>query len=178
VPLRLNLAFSFADFFAYLKALFTKKTLGLSDFDYPQTVQHFILTAFPHSLYIFLLTWAVSFCTLGVFLFLLASKIEMKSDFSELSRFLCMDKREIAKQARLATLSRQASFWSFFSPAIFAALLLFEAKFGISGLGSTIKISFERNDFPLFYGSLCTAIAFILAMNIFFLTLKKLLPHK
>jgi len=104
--------------------------------------------------------------------------MEMKSDFSKLSRFLCMEKREIIKQARLATLSRQASFWSFFSPALFVALLLFEAKFEIAGLGSTIKIAFERNDYPLFYGSLCCAILFILVLNIFFLTLKNIFPHK
>jgi ABC-type dipeptide/oligopeptide/nickel transport system permease component len=178
VPLWLNLAFSFADFFAYLKALFTKRTLGFSDFDYPQTVQHFILASFPHSFCNFLLILAVSFCTLGVFLFFLTSKIEMKSNFSELSRFLCMDKRKIAKQAKLAALSKQVLFWSFFAPAIFVALLFFEAKFEILGLGSTIKIAFERNDFSLFYGSLCCTIMFILAVNIFFLMLKNILPHK
>jgi ABC-type dipeptide/oligopeptide/nickel transport system permease component len=172
------LAFNFADFFAYLKALFTKRTLGLSDFDYPQTVQHFILASFPLSFCNFLLILAVSLCTLGIFLFFLKAKMEMKSDFSEWSRFLCMDKRKIAKQARLAALSKQVLLWSFLSPAIFIALLFFEAKFEISGLGSTIEIAFERGDFPLFYGSLCCAIMFVLAMDIFFITLKNILPHK
>jgi len=178
VPLLLNLVFSFADFFAYLKELLAKKTLGLSDFDYPQTVQHFILASFPHSLYNFLLVLAVSFCTFGLFLFLLNTKMEMRSNFSELSRFLCMDKRKIAKQARFAALSKQVLFWSFFSPAIFIALLFFEAEFEISGLGSTMKIALSRGDYPLFYGSLCCAIVFVLALNIFFITLKNILPHK
>jgi len=102
----------------------------------------------------------------------------MKSNFSELSRFLCMEKREIIKQARLAAISRQALFWSFFAPALFIALLLFEAEFEISGLGNAIKIAFEHNDYPLFYGGLCCAIFFTLAVNIFFLTLKNILPHK
>jgi ABC-type dipeptide/oligopeptide/nickel transport system permease component len=172
------LAFSFADFFAYLKALFTKRTLGLSDFDYPQTVQYFILALFPHSCYRFLLILMVGFCTLGFFLFFLNAKMEKRSNFSELSRFLCMDKRKITKQARLAALSKQVLFWSFFSPAIFIALLFFEAEFEISGLGNTIKIAFQRGDYPLFYGGLCCAIMFILAVNIFFITLKNILPHK
>jgi ABC-type dipeptide/oligopeptide/nickel transport system permease component len=172
------LAFSFADFFAYLKALFTKRTLGLSDFDYPQTVQHFILASFPLSFYNFLLILAVGLCTLGVFLFFFNTKMEMRSDFSELSRFLCMDRRKIAKQARLAALPKQVLFWSFFAPAIFIILLFFEAKSGIPGLGNTIKTAFERDDFPLFYGSLCCAFMFVLAMNIFFLTLRNILPHK
>ena len=178
MPLRLNLAFSFADFFAYLKALLTKRTLGFSDIDYPQTVQHFILASFPHTFCNFLLILAVSFCTLGIFLFFLTAKMEMRGNFSELSRFLCMDKHKIAKQARLAALSKQVLFWSFFSPAIFIILLLFEAKFEILGLGSTIKIAFYHEDFSLFYGSLCCAIMFILAINIFFLTLRNILPHK
>jgi len=102
----------------------------------------------------------------------------MKSDFSELSRFLGMDKREIAKQAKLATLSRLALFWSFFAPALFIALLFFEAGFETSGLGNAIKIALERNDLPLFYGGLSCAVFFTLAVNIFFLILKKILPHR
>jgi len=176
--LQLNLVFSFADFFAYLKELLAKKTLGLSDFDYPQTVQHFILASFPHSLYNFLLILMIGLCTFGLFLFFLNTKMEMRSNFSELSRFLCMDRRKIAKQARFAALSKQVLLWSFLSPAIFIALLLFEAEFEISGLGSTIKIALSRGDYPLFYGSLCCAIIFIAIMNIFFITLKNILPHK
>jgi len=176
--LRLNLAFSFADFFAYLKALLVKRTLGFSDIDYPQTVQHFILASFPHTFCNFLLILAVSFCTFGILLFFLTAKMEMKGNFSELSRFLRMDKHKITKQAKLAALSKQVLFWNFFSPAIFIILLLFEAKFEVLGLGNTIKTAFYREDFPLFYGSLCCAIVFILAVNIFFFTLKKILPHK
>jgi ABC-type dipeptide/oligopeptide/nickel transport system permease component len=173
-----SLAFNFADFFAYLKAFFVKKTLGLSDFYYPQTVQHFIFAEFPHSFYKFLLIWGIFLCTLGIFLFFLASKREMKSNFSELSRFLRMDKGKIARQARLAALPGQALFWSFFTPVIFIALLFFEMEFEVSGLGNIIKTAFINGDSPLFYGaSLCTLL-FILTLNMFFLMLKTILPRK
>jgi ABC-type dipeptide/oligopeptide/nickel transport system permease component len=172
------LAFNFADFFAYLKALLSKRTLGFSDFDYPQTVQHFIFASFPHSLYNYLLILAVSLCTLGIFLFFLTVKMEMRDNFSELSRFLCMDKNKIARQAKFAALPKQALFWSFFAPAIFVALLFYEAKFEIPGIGNTIKTAFYREDFPVFCGSLCVAFMFIFAVNIFFLTLKNILSRK
>jgi ABC-type dipeptide/oligopeptide/nickel transport system permease component len=178
MPLRLSLVFNFADFFAYLKAFLTKGTLGLSDFHYPQTVQRFILASFPHSFYRFLLILALSLCSLGIFLFFLAVKKEMNGNFCELSRFLRMDNGKIARQARLAVLSRQAFIWSFFAPVIFVVLLFFEVKLEIPGLGNTIKTAFERGDFPLFYGSsLCTFI-FVFIVNLFFLTLKCILPHK
>jgi len=176
--LQLSLAFNFTDFFAYLKVFLAKGTLGLSDFNYPQTVQHFILTSFPHSFYNFLLILAVSFCSLGVFLFFFIAKKEMNGDFSELSRFLRMDRDKIIKQARLAVLSKLVFFWSFFSPVTFIALLLFEAKFGIPGLGNTIKTAFEHRDFPLFYGGSLFVFMFIFTVNLFFLTLKNILPHK
>jgi ABC-type dipeptide/oligopeptide/nickel transport system permease component len=172
------LAFSLADFFAYIKALLTKRTLGLSDFDYPQTVQHFILDSFPHSFYHFLFILVISLCTFGVSLFFLTAKIEMRGNFSELSRFLCMDKDRIARQAKFAALPKQVLFWSFFAPAIFVALLFLEAKFEIPGLGNTIKTAFYHEDFSLLYGSLCVAFIFIFAMNIFFLTIKNILPRK
>jgi len=176
--LRQSLAFNFADFFAYLKACLSKGTLGFSDFDYPQTVQYFILASFPHSFYNFLLILAVSLCSLGVFLFFLTVKKGMNGNFSELSRFLRMDKGKIARQARFAALPCQALFWSFFAPIIFISLLLFEAKLGIPGLGSTMEIAFERNDFPLFYGGLLCSFIFILIVNLFFIMLKNILPHK
>jgi len=173
-----SLAFSFSDFFAYLKALFAKGTLGFSDFDYPQTVQHFIFASFPHSFYKFLLILAICLCSLGVFLFFLTSKRKMNGNFSKLSHFLRMDVKKIAKQAKLAALSSQALYWSLLAPVIFIVLLLFEAKFQIHGLGNTIKTAFELNDFPLFYGGSLCAFIFILVVSVFFLTLKRLLPHK
>jgi ABC-type dipeptide/oligopeptide/nickel transport system permease component len=172
------LAFSFADFFAYLKVFFTKGTLGVSDFDYPQTVQYFILASFPHSFYTFLFILAISICTLGTFLFFLTAKMEMNGNFSELSSFLRMDKDKVIKQARIAALPKQALFWSFLAPVIFVILLFFEAKYGIPGLGSTIKIALYHGDFSLFYGSSCVAFMFIFAVNIFFLALKNILPGK
>jgi ABC-type dipeptide/oligopeptide/nickel transport system permease component len=152
----------------YLKALFTKRTLGLSDFDYPQTVQHFVLAAFPYSLYKFLPILAISLCTIGAFLLFSASKKEMNSNFSELSRFLRMSKDKTARQARLAALPGQVLFWSFFAPIIFAALLLVEAEFELPGLGSTIKTALLNNDLSLLYGSSICAFAFISSLNILF----------
>jgi len=102
----------------------------------------------------------------------------MNRNFSELSRFLRMDNRRIVKQARVSALPGQAFFWSFLSPVIFIGLMLFEAKFGIPGLGNTIKTAFELNDLPLLYGSSVCAFGFILIINLFFLALKKILPHK
>ncbi len=171
-----SLAFNFKDFFAYLKAFLTKGTLGLSDFDYPQTVQYFILAAFPHSLLKFLLILVVCLCSLGVYLFFLTAKKEMSSNSSKLSRFLRMDRKKIARQARLAALPRQVFFWSFLAPVIFIVLLVFEAKFEIAGLGNTMKTAFYLKDFPLFYGSSICAFGFILVVNVFFLTLKRILP--
>lgn len=173
-----SLAFSFSDFFAYLKALLAKGTLGFSDFDYPQTVQHFILASFPHSFYNFLLILAICLCSLGVFLFFLTAKRKMNSNFSKLSHFLRMDRKKIERQAKLAALPCQAFYWSFIAPVIFLVLLFFEAKFQIHGLGNTMKTAFELNDFSLFYGGILCTFMFILAVNVFFLTLKRILPHK
>ncbi|MDR2584413.1 MAG: hypothetical protein LBC75_13125 [Fibromonadaceae bacterium] len=89
-----------------------------------------------------------------------------------------MDKAKVLKQARIAALPMQALIWSFFAPAIFIAILLFEAKFNIPGLGSTIKTAYNLKDFPLLYGSSFYALAFTLFANIFFLTFKIILPHK
>lgn len=172
-----SLAFNFSNFFAYLKAFLAKGTLGLSDASYPQTVQHFILAAFPHSFYRFLLILAVFFCSLGLYLFFLNVKKEMGSNFSKLSFFLRMDKRRILKQARLAALPKQALFWTFFSPAILVSLLVAEAKFKIPGLGHTIKTAFAKGDVPLFYGSSICAFLFVLASSLFFLTLRTLFPR-
>jgi len=111
-------------------------------------------------------------------LFFLTVKKGMNGNFSELSRFLRMDKGKITRQARLAALPCQALFWSFFAPIIFIALLLFEAKLGIPGLGNTIKTAFERDDFSLFYGGLLCSLIFILIVNLFFLMFKNILSHK
>jgi ABC-type dipeptide/oligopeptide/nickel transport system permease component len=170
--LLLNSAFNFADLFGYLKTLFSKRTFGLSEFDYPQTVQSFILEAFPQSFYSFLLILAGFLCSLGFFLFVLSAKKEMKTDFSKLSRFLGMDRSKIRKQARLAALPKQALLWSLFAPVILILLLLAEAKLGASGLGNTMKIALDRGDFPLFYGSLVCAFLFVLAVNLFFLMIR------
>jgi ABC-type dipeptide/oligopeptide/nickel transport system permease component len=169
--LLLNSAFSFADFFAYLKTLLNKRTFGLSDFDYPQTVQSFILEAFPHSFYSFLLVLAGFLFSLGLFLFVLNVKKERAKGFSRLSYFLRMDRRKILKQARLAALPAQALFWSFFAPVIFIFMLIFEEQ----GLGNTIKMAFSKGDFPLFYGSFICAFLFVLALNLFFLTFRIIL---
>ena len=176
--MRQNLEFNFTDFFTYIKASLEKGSLGFSDFEYPQTVQHFVLTAFPHSLNKYLLILAVCFCTFGVFLFFLTVKRKLNSEFSEFSMFLRMDKAKILKQARIAALPMQAFFWSFFAPAIFVVILLLEAKFNIPGLGSTIKNAYNLGDFPLLYGSSFYALAFALFANMFFLMFKIILPHK
>jgi ABC-type dipeptide/oligopeptide/nickel transport system permease component len=173
--LLLNSAFSFADFLAYLKTLFAKRTFGLSDFDYPQTVQYFILAALPHSFYNFLLVIAAFLCSLGLFLFVLNEKKEKNSDFSQLSRFLRMNEGKILKQARLAALPKQALLWSFFAPAILVFIFIFEARLGGQGLGSIIKTAFDKADFPLLYGSFVCAFLFILAVNLFFLALRAIL---
>ena len=89
-----------------------------------------------------------------------------------------MNREKIVKQARISALPRQALYWSLISPVIFIAMLLFEAKFEIHGLGNTIKTAFELNDLPIFYGSTLCAFVFILAVNVFFLMLSKLLPNK
>jgi len=173
-----NLEFSFTDFFAYIKTSLEKGSLGFSDFEYPQTVQHFVLTAFPHSFFKFLLILAICFCTFGVFLFFLTVKMKLNSKFSEFSSFLRMDKAKILKQARIAALPEQALLWSFFAPAIFIVLLFLEAKFNIPGLGSTIKNAYHLKDFPLLYGSSFYALAFTLFANIFFLMFRVILPSK
>ena len=176
--MRQNLEFSIIDFFAYIKASLEKGSLGFSDFEYPQTVQHFVLTAFPHSFCKFLLILAACFCTFGVFLFFSTVKKKLNSEFSEFSMFLRMDKAKILKQARIAVLPELALLWSFLVSAIFIVLLILEAKFNIPGIGSTIKTAYNLKDFPLLYGSSLYALAFILFINIFFLTLKIILPHK
>jgi len=102
----------------------------------------------------------------------------MSSKISELSFFLRMDPKKILKQARIAALPRQALYWSLISPVIFILLLLFEAKFEVQGLGNTMKIALELSDMPLFYGSFASAIVFVFIINIFFLTLKQILPHR
>jgi len=173
--LQQNLAFNFADFFAYLKAFFVHKTLGFSDFHYPQTVQHFVLASFPHSFHKFLLILALALCSFGIFLFILTVKKEMNSNFSKLSRFLRMDNNKIAKQARIAALPKQVLYWGIFSPIIFALIFIFEANFGNSGLGNIIKTAFYLGDFPLFYGSFACALFSVLAAGIFFLMLKGIL---
>jgi len=89
-----------------------------------------------------------------------------------------MDKAKILRQARFAALPMQALLWSFFAPAIFIGLLFLEAKFNVPGLGSTIKAAYNLKDFPLLYGSSFYALAFVLFANIFFLTLKIILPRK
>jgi ABC-type dipeptide/oligopeptide/nickel transport system permease component len=172
--LLLNSAFSFADFFSYLKTLFEKKTFGLSDFDYPQTVQYFILTAFPYSFFNFLLVLAGLLCSLGLFLFVFSVKKEEAKNYSALSHFLRMDKRKVLKQARLAALPAQALLWSIFAPIILILVLIFEDQ----GLGYTIKAAFAKGDFPLFYGSIFCAFAFLLAVSLFFLMFKIILPRK
>lgn len=158
--------------------MLAKGTLGFSDFEYPQTVQHFVLEALPYSLCKFLLILAGGFCTLGVLLFFLTVKKKLNSKFSVFSTFLRMDKAKILRQARIAALPRQVFIWSFFAPAIFIVLFLLEAKLGIPGLGNTIKTAYDLKDFPLLYGSSFCALAFILFANIFFLTLKIILTHK
>jgi ABC-type dipeptide/oligopeptide/nickel transport system permease component len=178
VPLPQSLAFNFSDFLDYLKALLTKGTFGFSDVDYPQTVQYFILASFPHSFYNFLLIFTISLGSLGVFLFFLTTKKEMKRNFSELSFFLHMDRKKILRQAWLAALPKQILFWNFLSPAIFVILLFLEAKFKFPGLGNTIITAFELKDYSLFYGSSICAFIFILTVSIFFLTLKNILLRK
>jgi ABC-type dipeptide/oligopeptide/nickel transport system permease component len=176
--LQKNWEFSFTDFFTYIKASLAKGSLGFSDFEYPQTVQHFVSAVFPHSFCKFLLIFAICFCTFGVFLFFLTLKKKLNSKFSEFSAFLRMDKAKILRQASIATLPGQALLWSFFSPSIFIALLFLEAKLGIPGLGSTIKTAYNLQDFPLLYGCSLYALAFALFANIFFLTLKIILQNK
>jgi ABC-type dipeptide/oligopeptide/nickel transport system permease component len=176
--LRQSLEFSFTDFFAYIKASLAKGSLGFSDFEYPQTVQHFILAVFPHSISKFFLILTVCICTFGVLLFFLTVKLKLNSKFSEFSMFLRMDKAKILRQARIAALPMQALIWSFLAPAIFIVLLFLEAKFNIPGLGSTIKSAYHLEDFPLLYGSSFYALVFILSANIFFLTLKIIFQHK
>jgi len=176
--LRQNLEFNFTDFFAYIKASLAKGSLGFSDFEYPQTVQHYVLAAFPHSISKFLLILAICFCTFGVLLFFLTVKLKLNSKFSEFSSFLRMDKAKILRQARFAALPVQALLWSFFAPAIFIGLLTVEAKLDIPGFGSTIKIAYNLEDFSLLYGSSFCVLAFILFANIFFLTLKIILSRK
>ena len=173
-----SLAFNFASFFEYLKALLSKGTFGFSDINYPQTVQSFILAAFPHSFYKFLLVLAIFLCSLGIYLFFLNVKKEMDSDFSQLSLLLRMDKRNILKQARLAALPKQALFWSFLAPVILVVLLIIEAKFKFPGLGSTIKTAFDKGDIPIFYGSCISAFLFVLAASLFFLALRTILLRK
>ena len=158
--------------------LLTKGTLGLSDFYYPQTVQYFILASFPHSFYRFLLVLAIFLCSFGVFLFFLGSKKEMSSNFSELSGYLRMNRKKISKQAKIAALPKQVLIWSLLAPVIFIVLLFVEAKFEVPGIGNTMKMAFELNDLPLLYGSFACTFGFVLALNIFFLILKKILPHK
>ena len=170
-----NWVFNFADFFAYLKAFFINKTLGFSDFHYPQTVQHFILASFPHSFHKFLLILGLGLCSLGVFLFISTVKKEMNRNFSQFSCFLRMDKSKIVKQARIAALPKQAFYWSIFSPVIFILIFIFEAKFEIPGLGNIIKTAFYLDDFPLFYGTFVCAFFSVLAINIFFLIIKGIL---
>ena len=136
------------------------------------------MAAFPHSISKFLLILAICFCTFGVLLFFLTVKIKLNSKFSEFSMFLRMDKAKILRQARFAALPMQALLWSFFAPAIFIGLLFLEAKFNVPGLGSTIKAAYNLKDFPLLYGSSFYALAFVLFANIFFLTLKIILPRK
>jgi len=153
-------------------------TLGFSDFHYPQTVQYFILASFPDSFYRFLFILALFICSLGLFLFFSSSKKKMGSNFSELSSFLRMNREKIVKQARISALPRQALYWSLISPVIFIFLLIFEAKFEVHGLGNTIKTAFEHNDLPIFYGSTLCALVFAVAVNVFFLTLSKILQHK
>jgi ABC-type dipeptide/oligopeptide/nickel transport system permease component len=176
--LLLSLVFNSARFFEYLKALLSKGTFGFSDIDYPQTVQHFILVAFPHSLYKFLLVLAVFLCSLGIYLFILNVKKEMNRDFSQLSAFLRMSRCNVLKQARLAALPKQALFWSFLAPVILVFLLIIEAKFNFPGLGNTIKTAFDKGDISLFYGSCVSAFLFVLASNLFFLALRTMFPRK
>jgi len=173
--LQQNWVFNFADFFAYLKAFFVNKTLGFSDFHYPQTVQHFVLASFPHSFHRFLLILALGLCSLGVFLFISTVKKEMNSNFSKFSSFLRMDKNKIIRQARIAALPKQVFYWSIFSPVIFIFVFIFEAKFEVYGLGSIIKTAFYLGDFPLFYGGFICAFISVLAVSIFFLMLKGIL---
>ncbi|MDR1813182.1 MAG: hypothetical protein LBQ87_10190 [Candidatus Fibromonas sp.] len=168
-------AFNFADFFAYLKAFFVHKTLGFSDFHYPQTVQHFVLASFPHSFHRFLLILALGLCSFGVFLFISTVKKEMNCNFSRFSCFLRMDKNKVLKQARIAALPKQALYWSVFSPVIFILIFIFEAEFEIPGLGNIIKTAFYLGDFPLLYGSFVCAFFSVLAVNMFFLLIKGIL---
>jgi len=176
--LQKNWEFSFTDFFAYIKALLAKGSLGFSDFEYPQTVQHFVFAALPHSCWKFFLILAICFSTFGVFLFFSTVKKKLNSEFSEFSAFLRMDKAKMLRQARIAALPGQVLLWSFLVPAIFIVLLLLEAKFNIPGLGSTIKTAYNLKDFPLLYGSSLYALGFVLFANIFFLMLKIILPNK
>jgi ABC-type dipeptide/oligopeptide/nickel transport system permease component len=173
-----NSAFSFSDFFAYIKAFILKGTFGLSDSNYPQTVQYFILKDFPHSLIKFLLILGLCLCTLGVFLFVLTVKKKMNCEFSKFSVFLHMDKAKILKQAKIAALPGQALFWSFFAPLIFCVLLFVEYKFEVPGIGNSIKTAYCLNDFQLLYGDLFCAFIFAFALNISFLTIKIILPHR
>jgi ABC-type dipeptide/oligopeptide/nickel transport system permease component len=181
VPLLPSLAFNLADFLEYLKKLLLGKTWGFSSFEYPQTVQRFIIEAFPHSFYRFLLIFLISFCLLAPFLLLKAKKKEMNKDYSELSFFLRMASKRIKKQALLAALPGQALLWSFFSPAIFLILLFLEAKFEIQGLGNLITTAHSWNDMPLLYGSLVCCILFtllLLLFSVFFLFLRSVLLRK
>ena len=102
----------------------------------------------------------------------------MSNKISELSFFLRMDPKKVLKKARIAALPRQALYWSLISPVIFIILLFFEAKFEIQGLGNTIKMALKLSDMPLFYGSSACAAIFVVIVNIFFLTLKQILPHR
>jgi ABC-type dipeptide/oligopeptide/nickel transport system permease component len=172
------LAFDFWGFSEYLKNLLTSHTWGLSDSSYPQTVQHFILAALPHTFSKFLLIFLASMSTLGLFMFFKAREREMNKDFSKLSAFLRMDSKRIKKQALLAALPGQAILWSIISPLIFFALLFFEAEFETQGLGTLIETALFAKDLPLLYGCLFCAILFGLAMHSFFLLFKIILPSK
>jgi ABC-type dipeptide/oligopeptide/nickel transport system permease component len=178
VPLRQSLAFDFWGFSEYLKNLLTSHTWGLSDSSYPQTVQHFIFAALPHTLSKFLLIFFASMVTLGLFMFFKSIEREMNKDFSELSAFLRMDSGRVKKQAMLAALPGQAIFWSIISPLIFFALLFFETKFETYGLGTLIETALSAKDLPLLYGCLFCAALFGLATNAFFLFFKIILPGK
>lgn len=138
-------------------------TFGFSDFEYPQTVQHFILAAFPVSFFIFFITFAICLCTIGVIKFFLSVKKELSNDVSKLSRFLKMDEKKIIRQARFAALPKQLFFWSIFAPIIFIIVLSLEAAFGVSGLGSTIKIAILHKDNQLLYGCCLCSFGFVLA---------------
>jgi ABC-type dipeptide/oligopeptide/nickel transport system permease component len=165
-------------FFEYLKNLLTSHSWGLSDSSYPQTVQYFVFAALPHTFQKFSLIFLASLGTFGLFMLFRAEKREMNKDFSRLSAYLRMDFKRIKRQALFAALPGQALFWSFFSPLIFFALLFFEAKFEVQGLGMLLETAFSTKDFPLVYGSLFCVILFAITINAFFLFFKAILPRK